>query len=439
MGNWVYPVGAGVSYAYGEHNEIYDRGYHTGVDFGASYGDRVGAASGGKVIYVGHSGPYGNQIIISHGNGVYTQYAHLSVVGVRVGDHVKAGTAIGKVGTSGTNSSAPHLHFEVRKGGWNFNDNADVNPIRFLEARGADNANVRGQVVSAGGRGGGGGKDKGPHKSDFGFDKEFLNKHPEIKKLVEDAVKNEWSPSQFQARLKETKWWEDHTKAQRSWQVLLTEDPAEAEKALKDSRRSIKTMASQMGVSLSDKQIDEMAERAARNGWDTTDLQLHIGAKFKVGKGPEKGQGAVTVGQLEAMASDYGLPMSNQRLSKWTRNILQGEQTVEGYQNVLQEQARNLYPHLSHVIDNNQTIRDWADPFLSAASQMLGVSEAQMRLDKGKWSAVLDETKDGKPMTMDAWQRLLRTDDRYGYDKTNNAQASSAQLTTALAQKFGVI
>ena len=50
MANWVYPVGAGISYAYGTANDRYEAGYHTGVDFGAPQGAKVGAASGGKVI-----------------------------------------------------------------------------------------------------------------------------------------------------------------------------------------------------------------------------------------------------------------------------------------------------------------------------------------------------------------------------------------------------
>jgi murein DD-endopeptidase MepM/ murein hydrolase activator NlpD len=86
---------------------------HTGVDIGAAYGTPIHAGGDGKVVSAGWRGGYGNAVIIDHGGGVATLYAHCSHFAVSVGEIVKAGQVIAYVGSTGY-STGPHLHFEVR-------------------------------------------------------------------------------------------------------------------------------------------------------------------------------------------------------------------------------------------------------------------------------------------------------------------------------------
>jgi murein DD-endopeptidase MepM/ murein hydrolase activator NlpD len=92
------------------------QGFHAGLDIAAPAGQAVSAAAAGEVIHAGPAGTYGNMIAVRHPDGTETRYAHLSAVGVKVGQHVDAGTPIGAVGSTG-HSTGPHLHFEVRQGG----------------------------------------------------------------------------------------------------------------------------------------------------------------------------------------------------------------------------------------------------------------------------------------------------------------------------------
>ena len=91
---------------------------HPGIDIGAPSGSAIVAAGGGTVIYAGWRGSYGNTVMIDHGNGVVTLYAHQVAGGIRVssGQRVARGQRIGAVGSTG-NSTGPHLHFEVRVNG----------------------------------------------------------------------------------------------------------------------------------------------------------------------------------------------------------------------------------------------------------------------------------------------------------------------------------
>lgn len=89
---------------------------HTGVDIGAPYGSNFVAANDGVVTYAGYNRAYGNMVIIDHGGGITTLYAHGSEILVNVGDAVYQGNPVLKVGSTGY-STGPHAHFEVRING----------------------------------------------------------------------------------------------------------------------------------------------------------------------------------------------------------------------------------------------------------------------------------------------------------------------------------
>lgn len=101
------------------------RSFHTGIDIKAGTGVLIRAAKAGRVAYSGWMGGYGRVVVINHGNGYSTLYAHCSRLLVRKGTKVSSGKVIAKVGTSGR-VTGPHLHFEVRK------NNKAINPLRVL-------------------------------------------------------------------------------------------------------------------------------------------------------------------------------------------------------------------------------------------------------------------------------------------------------------------
>jgi murein DD-endopeptidase MepM/ murein hydrolase activator NlpD len=98
---------------------------HEGIDIGCAYGAPNRAAAAGTVIYSGWLGGYGNLVVVDHGNGLSTAYAHASSVLVGVGQSVSQGETVSLVGSTG-NSSGPHLHFEVRVNG------QAVDPLLYL-------------------------------------------------------------------------------------------------------------------------------------------------------------------------------------------------------------------------------------------------------------------------------------------------------------------
>jgi murein DD-endopeptidase MepM/ murein hydrolase activator NlpD len=117
-GRFIWPTAGYVTQGY--------KRYHPALDIARALGTPVKAADTGYVVSAGWSNDgYGNRIVIDHGNGYQTLYAHLNRIYVKVGDSLGRGAEIGQMGSSGR-STGPHLHFEIRKNG------ARLNPISFL-------------------------------------------------------------------------------------------------------------------------------------------------------------------------------------------------------------------------------------------------------------------------------------------------------------------
>ncbi|MFF8862940.1 MULTISPECIES: M23 family metallopeptidase [unclassified Streptomyces] len=123
-----------VSTAYKASSSLWSSGSHTGIDFHAASGTSVHAVGSGTVVSTGWGGAYGNQIVIRMADGMYTQYGHLSSIGVTVGQKVVPGQQIGLSGATG-NVTGPHLHFEARTSP---DYGSDVDPISYLRNHGVN-------------------------------------------------------------------------------------------------------------------------------------------------------------------------------------------------------------------------------------------------------------------------------------------------------------
>ena len=112
---------------YGQRSDPFsgEGAMHTGVDISAPMGTSVKATADGIVIHAGWNSGYGRCIVLDHGNGFQTLYGHLSESEVIVGQEIRQGEVLGRVGRTGR-STGPHLHYEVRI------HTTPVNPYRFL-------------------------------------------------------------------------------------------------------------------------------------------------------------------------------------------------------------------------------------------------------------------------------------------------------------------
>ncbi|WP_405776366.1 M23 family metallopeptidase [Streptomyces sp. NBC_00859] len=121
-----------VSTGYKTGGSLWSSGSHTGIDFHAASGTPVHAVGAGTVVEAGWGGAYGNNIVIKMHDGTYTQYGHLSSIGVSVGQSVTSDQQIALSGATG-NATGPHLHFEARSGP---DYGSDIDPVAYLRSHG---------------------------------------------------------------------------------------------------------------------------------------------------------------------------------------------------------------------------------------------------------------------------------------------------------------
>ncbi len=126
----MWPTHGWLSATFGQREDPFGGGeeFHTGIDLSTDKGQPVVATAAGRVESAGYNGAYGTMIVIDHGFGLKTRYAHLSGFAVRPGERVERDTVIGFVGATGR-ATGPHLHYEVLVNG------QLVNPIQFLGPR----------------------------------------------------------------------------------------------------------------------------------------------------------------------------------------------------------------------------------------------------------------------------------------------------------------
>ncbi|MET9296785.1 M23 family metallopeptidase [Streptomyces sp. NPDC003077] len=135
LNTFVAPItGSYVSTAYKASSGLWSSGTHSGVDFHADAGTSVHAVGMGTVVEAGWGGAYGNNIVIRMHDGTYTQYGHLSSIGVSVGQTVVPGQQIGLSGNTG-NSTGAHLHFEARTSP---DYGSDMDPVAYLRSHGVN-------------------------------------------------------------------------------------------------------------------------------------------------------------------------------------------------------------------------------------------------------------------------------------------------------------
>ncbi|MFF2010656.1 peptidoglycan DD-metalloendopeptidase family protein [Streptomyces sp. NPDC058195] len=129
---YAHPVPGNHTTNYRASGSNWSSGSHTGIDFPVGTGTGVKAITSGTVVAAGWGGAYGNQIVVKHADGHYSQYGHLSSLSVSAGQAVSVGQQVGLSGATG-NVTGPHLHFEVRTGP---EYGSDIDPIAFLASHG---------------------------------------------------------------------------------------------------------------------------------------------------------------------------------------------------------------------------------------------------------------------------------------------------------------
>ena len=285
---------------------------------------------------------------------------------------------------------------------------------------------------------------------DYGFNEEFLKKHPDVDEAIRLAIENEWSQEILNRYIENnTEFGRSTTDAQAKFDIDFAGDKREdLQKQIDDRVATLKQQATAAGVTISDQEVMDFAKRAVRSGLTDQDTLAFLSSKFTLpgqeAKGAPKattpaGEAASMVDEIRSMARSYGITVTDQFVQEKVREgMRQGsgwQSWLEGQRNVFREQAKLLYPKVADKFDQF-TLGDMLTPYLNDASELLGININQMNYDDPMWTAALNGTEG--PLSRDEWLRVLRTDKKYGYDSTVRARQEYTELADDLLAAFGM-
>lgn len=275
----------------------------------------------------------------------------------------------------------------------------------------------------------------------YGMSTAFFNSVPELKRLLGQAVSNQWDADAFTAHLRNTKWFKTTSDSNRQAQVMAKQDPATYKANLSANRVAVDQMANQMGAVLSDGAKDKLAKNILHYGWESAQIQNFLGNYIKFNdKHVLGGQAGQAYQQLKTMAYDNGVSVSEQSLKNAAAYVVKGVSTMEKETANIRGIAMGAYPAYADQIAAGQNMKDIAQPYVQSMAKVLELPDTDVDMYNSKIKAALSRAgKDGKPEPMsltDFEQMLKSTPD---WRKTDNAQGTLMGVGRQVLQQMGLV
>jgi hypothetical protein len=280
---------------------------------------------------------------------------------------------------------------------------------------------------------------------ELGYSGKFLKKNPDVARAVALATKYKWTEEQFVRYVEqETAFGRRRTDSQALFDININGAKAEDyRKQITDTAASLTRNAALLGINISENNILEFARKSIRDGLTGEDTVEFFSNAYKAPKA-----GVASVGEagliqtgITDMAREYGVQVDPATLAnKVKQGLAQGTNWrtwLDGQRDVYRNSAKSLYPKVADQFDKF-TLQDILDPYLSVASQALGIPVTNMKLDdkSGKWTKPLSGTTGA--MSQDEWMTTLKTDKIYGYGKTSQAKSEASSLANSILSVFGM-
>jgi len=274
----------------------------------------------------------------------------------------------------------------------------------------------------------------------------WLTKDPEVGKLLRDAVdpNKGFSPTTFQAKLYQTKWFKSRSTAQRQYDILKHTDPAEFQRQRQTYYAETKRILSNLGLSLKTNELKYLAETNYRNGVATGSEQftlnlMNLSKAF--GEKRFSGSGSVQGSKLavKSMAKQqYFIPMTDKEATDWGIDMALGLKDENALKAALSKKSASLYPHLKELLNGGASMDDIFSGHRALIAQELELSPETIDFTKDYKKVLYQvdpQTQKPRPMTLHETQTLARQDNRW-WDTAGGRKADAGMANTML-KMFG--
>lgn len=286
--------------------------------------------------------------------------------------------------------------------------------------------------------------------TDWGFALSVINSDKELKALFNEAwnalkTGEEWSEATFTLKLQKTKWYTTRTEQQRAYYTAKN-DPSQAvelEAKLKANMASLRTVANNMGATLSDDELRTLADENLINGWNEAQINARVADYIKFSSDPTTGfqdliGAAGTVeDKIRGFAKKMGVEVDNQWVLDKARAAVQAGNDTQAAEDFIRARAKEKYTAYANELDTS-TVEDLSYNYRASMSNLfeIGIDEISMNDSMLKEAMAAGDGQGGKK-NLYQFEQELRKDPRWA--KTKNAKESSSTIVNDVLSTFGLI
>lgn len=277
----------------------------------------------------------------------------------------------------------------------------------------------------------------------YGYQLSFLKEDPNLWSLFKKAKNEKWTAEKWQAELIESKWFRKHSDVYRQNLEQKNSDPGTWATRLEEARAALADAAHGLGAEINSKSLNKMASDALLYGWSTEQIRNKLSGFVDTVKGTEHfgGEAADTEATLRQMGLDYGQKVGPNTLKKWVRQIARGDQTVNDFKAIMQDQAEVMYPAYSEQIKKGFSMKDIADPYIQQMASTLELDSGAIDIFNKPIQDALKNSKAGakggaKEFSMYDFEVELRKDPRWS--RTKGAQDQAMSIVSQIRNDWGM-
>lgn len=272
----------------------------------------------------------------------------------------------------------------------------------------------------------------------------FLLNDPEVGPLLREADSTNMDPDVFQARLMQTEWWKKTSDTQRTFYALKTGDPATYNRRREELKSQIRELGGTLGYDetvLDDSYLNYFADKALEFGLSTRQIQAMLADEITPMIGVTEKSNVLR--DIRRVQDAYSYIIDNPTLLYWSKEINSGRQTIEGFENMIRQQMKGLFPNLANMFDSGMTFKQIIDPYRQVLSKEFdgrSLEDFDFMGDP-KWRHVIDyvDEKTGVHRTMSMMELQKYARQQPEWRNTKNAKEQVAQLGEQLLQSFGAV
>jgi hypothetical protein len=284
-------------------------------------------------------------------------------------------------------------------------------------------------------------------QQEYGWVSAYIGIDPDVDAAMGQLARKEISEDAFDAKIRSSKWWQERNDFTRAWDVKERTPGSTAQKEIDDRVQSMKDYAlSTFGVVLSPEQLRPWARQTLREGASAPTQENGVAAIIV--KGGSQGaidqlrQGGVAQ-RVNDVNARYGYNPGSDFVNQSISNIALGTMTEDMYESKVKSFVKTMYgADVGDLLDRGYSVADISEPYVQTAARMLETNPNMIDMKDTKFQKALGMVDaDGKKrqMTLGEWEKTLRTDPIYGWDKTNQAAGLAVQVGEQILRQFGKV